>query len=334
MADLVIDMNDARPIWTRPESFAAEIGAVLPADWSMVVLDVPSEGTGDGATRADPQVLEAVRDATVYMGFGIAAEVLESAKHLRWVHSGSAGVASSITPAMLEHRPIFTNSAGLHGIPMAESVLGMLLHFTRGFDFAVRAQGSSEWDTGPFYAADAPLRELSDLTVGIVGYGGIGREIGRRLEALGSHVMGLGRSSTNAREALLALLRASDVVVLTAPDTPETRGMINSEALACMKPGAVLINVSRGALIDEPALVEALKTGRLRGAGLDVFASEPLAADSPLWSLPNVLITPHVSPVSRGYWRRQTELTVHNLRAFVEGRVGEMRNVVDLEAGY
>jgi phosphoglycerate dehydrogenase-like enzyme len=334
MADLVIDMNDARPIWTRPESFVAEISAALPADWSMVVLDVPSEGTGDGATRADPQVLEAVRDATVYMGFGIAAEVLDGAPHLRWVHSGSAGVASSITPSMLEHRPIFTNSAGLHGIPMAESVLGMLLHFTRGFDYAVRAQSSSQWNTGPFYAANAPLRELSDLTVGIVGYGGIGREIGRRLEALGSRVIGIGRSTDKSRGDLHALLRDSDAVVLTAPDTPETRGMINAEALASMKPGAVLINVSRGALVDEPALVEALERGHLRGAGLDVFATEPLPAESALWTLPNVLVTPHVSPVSRGYWRRQTELTVHNLRAFAEGRIDEMRNVVDLEAGY
>lgn len=332
MPDIVVDMNDARPIWKRPSEFVEALRSALPGGWTLEVLDVPSDGTGDGATRADPRVLEAVRDARVYMGFGIAEAVVEQAPRLEWVHSGSAGVGSSITPAMRARRPIFTNSAGLHGPPMAEAVLGMILHFTRGFDLAAPGQRDHAWNTAPFYAADAPLREIPELIVGIVGYGGIGREVGQRIEALGGRVLPLRRRSTpDERDEVL---RESDVIVVTVPDTPDTRHMIGREAFARMKPGALLVNVSRGAVVDEEALVEALRSGRLRGAGLDVFEREPLPGDSPLWSFPNVLVTPHVSPVSRGYWRRQTELTAHNLRCFVAGRRDDMRNVVDLDAGY
>lgn len=332
MPDVVVDMNDARPIWARPPEFVDALRSALPEGWTLEVLDVPSDGTGDGATRADPRVLEAVRDARVYMGFGIAEEVIEAAPRLEWVHSGSAGVGSSITAAMLARRPIFTNSAGLHGPPMAEAVLGMILHFTRGFDLAAPGQRDHVWNTAPFYAADAPLREIPELTVGIVGFGGIGREVGSRIEALGGRVLPLRSSSTPSERA--QVLRDSDVVVVTVPDTPDTRHMIGREAFAAMKPGALLINVSRGAVVDEVALIEALRSGHLRGAGLDVFAREPLPRESPLWGFPNVLITPHVSPVSRGYWRRQQELTAHNLSCFVAGRRDDMRNVVDLEAGY
>lgn len=332
MPDIVIDMNDARPIWARPDSFVTALRAVLPDDWTLEVLDIPSEGTGDGATRAHPAVLQAVADARVYMGFGIAGEVITSAPHLEWVHSGSAGVGSSITPEMLARRPLFTNSAGLHGPPMAESVLGMLLHFTRGFDLAAPGQARREWDTAPFYAANAPLREVRELTVGIVGFGGIGREVAHHVEALGGQVIPL--RSSGSRADFEGLLRGSDVVVVTVPDTPGTRGMFDASAFACMREGSLLINVSRGAIIDESALVDALRSGHLRGAGLDVFATEPLPAESPLWAMPNVLVTPHVSPVSRGYWMRQTELTLHNLRCFIEARPDDMRNRVDLDAGY
>ena len=121
-------------------------------------------------------------------------------------------------------------------------------------------------------------------------------------------------------------------MVLAVPDTPATRGMIDRAALERMKPGAVLVNVARGKLVDEDALVEALEEGRLRGAALDVFSHEPLAADHPLWRLPNVLITPHVSAVTRGFWRREVDLIVENVRRYLAGR--PLRNVVDVEAGY
>jgi phosphoglycerate dehydrogenase-like enzyme len=343
MARLVVDMNDQRPVWARPAWFERELRAMLPDDWSLAMLDAPAEGTGDGSAAAHPSVLEAVADAEVYMGFGIHPDVIASGPGIRWVHSGSAGVGSSITPELRGRNPVFTNTAGVHGPPMAETVLGMILHFFRGFDFAVTNQRASAWNTEPFYAADCPIRELSESTVGIVGYGGIGRELGRRLTALGARVIGLRRTAAEdedgvemvtGRYGLDRILRESDAVVVTAPDTPETRGLIDADAFVRMKPDAILVNVARGAIVDEAALVDALRDGRIRGAGLDVFAAEPLRSDSPLWELENVLITPHVSGVTNHFWRREADLILHNLECWLAGDVAHMRNVVDLDAGY
>jgi phosphoglycerate dehydrogenase-like enzyme len=331
-------------VWAQPDWFARELRDALPADWSLAVMRTPSEGTGDGSTAAHPDVLEAVRDARVYMGFGIAEEILRAAPRLEWVHTGSAGVGSSLTPTMLARDPIFTNSAGIHGPPMAEAVLAMILHFFRGHDHAVRSQARGVWDTDPFYAAGSPLRELSASTVGILGLGGIGSEVAWRARALGARVLGLkrraGGDAPTGVEVLVGsaglgrLLEESDALVVSLPDTPETRGMLDRDAFGRMKPGAVLVNVARGRVADEDALVEALRSGRLRGAGLDVFAREPLPADHPLWALERVLLTPHVSPVTDRFWRREADLILHNLRCLLEGRFEAMRNLVDKRAGY
>jgi len=274
------------------------------------------------------------------------------------VHSGSAGVGSSLTPAMRERDVVFTNSAGVHAPPMAETVLAMLLHFTRGLDIARAGQQERRWSNEEYYHAGAPLGELSASTIGIVGFGGIGREVARRVASLGARVLALRRSTPGPADAALRpvagpgtledrievlagrggfgrLLAESDAVVVAAPHTDRTRGMIDAAALARMRAGAVLVNVARGRLVDEDALVVALQEGRIRGAGLDVFLREPLPPDHPLWSLPNVLITPHVSAVTRGYWRRETDLILRNLERYVRGDpTSEWENVVDKVAGY
>jgi phosphoglycerate dehydrogenase-like enzyme len=323
-----------------------------------VVVDEETDGSGDGAARVSPTVLEAVRDAKIYFGYGIPAKLLEAGQGLEWVHSGAAGVGSSLTPAMLDSPVVFTNSAGVHAPPMAETVLAMLLHFWRGLDFAIEAQRGAEWSKEPYYVADAPITEISDATIGIVGFGGIGREVARRVAGLGARVIAAKRRPAQPGEANLetvagggvlgsriemvwgesgldAVYRESDAIVVCAPDTPETRGMINADALARMKPGAVLVNVARGRLVDEAALVEALREGRIRGAGLDVFSKEPLPADSPLWALPNVVVTPHVSAVTRRFWHRETDLIVRNLDRYTTGvPIEAWENVVDKRAGY
>lgn len=358
MPRVVLDMMDRRPVWAMPEWFPRELREALPPGWELVVVDEPTDGSADGAARVAPGVLEAVDEADAYFGYGIPAELLEAGQGLRWVHTGAAGVGSSLTSAMLERAVVFTNSAGVHAPPMAETVLAMLLHFGRGLHFAVRNQRSAVWSTEPFYRAGSPVVELAGSTVGIVGFGGIGREVARRVAALGAHVVALKRTEPRAGDADLhpvggtgslaahielvhgtegfdALLRRSDAVVVAAPDTPDTRGMIDDEAFARMKPGAVLVNVARGKLVDEDALVRALSEGRLRGAGLDVFSQEPLPADHPLWMLPNVLITPHVSAVTGGFWRREADLILGNLGRFVRGApLAEWENVVDKRAGY
>jgi phosphoglycerate dehydrogenase-like enzyme len=358
MPRAILDMMDRRPIWAMPEWVPTRIREALPSGWELLVIDQETDGSGDGAARVSATVLDAVREAELYFGYGIPAELLEAGTRLEWVHSGAAGVGGSLTPTMLESPVVFTNSAGIHAPPMAETVLAMLLHFGRGLDFAIDAQRRSEWSTDPYYVAGAPLTELSSSTVGIVGFGGIGREVARRVASLGARVIAAKRNPAkpgdanletlagggdlggqieivSGAEGLDVLLRTSDAVVVAAPDTPETRGVIDAAALACMQPGAVLINVARGRLVDEAALIEALRDGGIRGAGLDVFSEEPLPPGSPLWALPNVVMTPHVSAVTRGFWARETELIVQNLGCFTSGApLDEWQNVVDKTAGY
>jgi phosphoglycerate dehydrogenase-like enzyme len=235
---------------------------------------------------------------------------------------------------------VLTNSAGIHGPAMAESVLGMMLFFARGFDHAVRAQQRRTWDTAPFEAADSGIGELAGATLGIIGYGGVGRELARRAGALGMHVLATRRrpepdplaNVLDGEDSLHRLLAASDVVVVTTPSTPETRGLIGAPEFATMRTGAVLINVARGDIVDEDALIATLRAGHLRGAALDVFATEPLPADSALWGLDNVLVLPHVSATTPRFWEREIELILDNLERYLAGRT--LRNVVDPDAGY
>jgi len=362
MPIVVLDMNDRRPVWAMPIWVPERIREALPEGWELRVVEDATDGSGDGAGRVAPVVLDAVAGADVYLGYGIAAELLRAGRRLRWVHSGAAGVGSSLTSEMLASPVVFTNSAGVHSVPISESVLGMILFFGRGFDFAVANQAKGIWSTEPFYISSAPLRELCDTTVGLVGFGGLGQEIARRVASLGGRVIAVKRTPPREGEADLetvtgsgtlgdriellhgpggldAVLRESDVVVLCAPETAETRGLLDAGALARLKDGALLVNVGRGRLVDEAALVSELQAGRLRGAGLDVFAKEPLAPGHALWGLPNVLITPHVSAVSRRFWERETDLILHDFACLAAGadphaEGSAWRNVVDKRAGY
>jgi len=359
MPKLVMDLNDRRPAWALPAWVPVEVEKALPGEWTFQAMETEADGSGDGVAGLSQELLDAVRDAEIYLGYGVSPALVEAGRELRWIHSGAAGVGSYLFPRMVESPVLFTNSKGIHGPPMGDTALAMILHFARGLDFGMANQARATWDTGPFYRADHPLREISDATVGIFGFGGIGREVARRVRALGSRVLAFDRGAEafEARpdayadrawadsepdgKSLLALhgesgfqtlLTESDFLVLTAPDTPETRGKLDGAALARMKPEAVLINLSRGSLLDEKALVRALEDGRLRGAGLDVFAVEPLPPEHPLWTLPNVIITPHVSAVTGGFWRRQTDLMVENIRRYLAGET--LLNLVDKKAGF
>jgi phosphoglycerate dehydrogenase-like enzyme len=319
-------------------------------------METEADGSGDGVGRVDPGLLEAVADAEIYLGYGVPAALLQAAPRLRWAHSGAAGVGSSLTPEMRGSAVLFTNSKGIHGPPMGDTAMAMILHFARGLDFGVANKAAGRWDTGPFYRADHPLTEMAYSTVGVFGFGGIGREVAKRGRALGARILAFDRAqeafepsrrilqgpevdledpgieTLHGTSGFGRLLKESDFLVLTAPETPQTRGKFDASALACMKPTAVLINLSRGFLVEEDALVSALREGRLRGAGLDVYLQEPLPAGHPLWSLPNVLLTPHVSAVTRGFWKREAELILENLRRYLAGE--DLLNLVDKEAGF
>lgn len=344
MATLVVDLRDRRPVWSLPDWARDKIRSAAPSDWSVAFMRTPADGSGDGSLRAPPELLGAVADARVYMGYGVPAEVLETGSRLQWVHSAAAGVGSSLGSAMLDRDVLFTNSAGVHGRPMAESVMAMLLYFARGLDLAVRAQHEGRWDAAAFWAAESPVGELGGSTVGVVGFGGIGREVARRASCMGSRVLAVRRTGgataaasdeiavETGPEGLTRVLAASDYVVLAVPETPRTRNLMDRRRIFSMKRGAVLVNVARGRIVDEEALLDALNAGRLRGAGLDVFQAEPLPRGHPFYRHPRVLVTPHVSATTRRFWERETELIADNLRRFARGR--PLRNLVDKAAGY
>lgn len=343
---LVLDMDDSRPLLRLPQDFEDLLRGTLTFGWEVVRIATPASGRGDGAGVASAEAVEAVRTAEIYLGYGVPQEVLLAGEGLRWVHTGTAGVASMLTPALRGSGVVFTNSAGVHAPAVAETALGMMLHFARGLDVAVRAQSRGEWDPEPFEAAPSAAAELGGATLGIIGYGSIGGHIARRARALDMRVLGLRRRADPAagrppaegievltgRAGLERVLAESDYIVLAAPATPLTRGLIDARAFERMRRGAVLVNVSRGSLVDEEALVRALRDGTLRGAALDVFATEPLPAGHPFWRLPNLLLTPHVSGHSDRFWEREAELIMDNLSRYLRGR--ELRNVVDPDAGY
>ncbi|HSJ14532.1 MAG TPA: D-2-hydroxyacid dehydrogenase [Longimicrobiales bacterium] len=341
----VLNMQDDRGTWTLPTWAPTEIAQALGPGWELRHVTEPVSGRGDGG-GAGTEALAAVSGAEVIFALGLPRELLQAALQpqgtLRWIHSGTAGVRSLLHPELLDSDVVLTNSAGIHAPPMAESVIGMILHFARGFDHAVRAQARREWGKHPFEHLPDTAREITGATLGIVGLGGIGREIAWRALGLDMEVLAVRRRSRpqaasgvtmlHGEDALPQLLARSDYVAIAVPSTSETRGMIGALQLAAMKPGAVLLNVSRGDVVDEPALERALRTGHLRGAALDVFREEPLPKQSALWDLENVLITPHVSATTPRFWRREVDLIVDNIARYQEHR--PLRNLVDKAAGY
>jgi phosphoglycerate dehydrogenase-like enzyme len=236
---------------------------------------------------------------------------------------------------------VMSNSRGISADTIAEHVLAVTLAMFRKLPLAFRTQSERQWAQDAMVESPG-LRTIADSRVLLVGLGAIGSATARRLVALGAHVTAIRRNparpAPNGVEAvapperLRELLPGADVVVIAAPQTRDTRRLIGAAELAAMRRDALLINVSRGKLLDEAALVSALGDTPTLGAALDVFETEPLPADSPLWSLPNVLITPHISGFRPDHWDAVTNLFADNLRRFESGRA--LLNVVNKEAGY
>jgi phosphoglycerate dehydrogenase-like enzyme len=340
---LVLDLAATSRNWALPPEAERAIREAAPEDWRVLTVTAPTSSDGDGAATPSREALEAIVDAEVYFGFGITRPLFLAARRLRWVHSAAAGVRGALFPEMLASPVQLTNSAGIHAIPIAETVVGGLLYLLRGLDMAVEQQRERRWDKSRFVADDSVLRELGDCRVLIVGTGGIGSEVTRRVAAFGARCVGVRRHPARGAppgfervvgpESLDDELPAADVVILAAPLTAATTGVLSADRIGRLRRGAIVVNVARGALLDEDALATAVSAGRLRGAVLDVFRDEPLAAESPLWQLRSVLITPHVSPVSPGhFWPRQLELFLDNWRRYLNG--APLRNLVDKRAGY
>ena len=340
---LVADLAATSRNWSLTPAARARIERAMPDGWRVHFVSAPTVSDGDGGSPPSSEVLEQVANAEAYYGFGLSRAVFEAGKSLRWVHSAAAGVGAALFPEMVASDVVLTNSAGIYGKPIAQHVLGGVLHFLRSFDIAVELQREGKWDKQPFVGDQSTVRELADCRVLVIGAGGLGSAIADAMAHFGARCVGVRRHPERGvpdgfervvgADGVDAELPDADVVVLSTPATPETRALLSAERIARLKREAIVVNVGRGSLLDEGALAAALEEGRLRGAVLDVFEKEPLAASSRLWQLRNVLVTPHVSGVSpRWYWERQLDLFLDNWTRYAEGR--PLRNVVDKVSGY
>lgn len=266
----------------------------------------------------------------------VPGDILARAPKLRWLQLTSAGADRLLdAPVVRDSNVTVTTASGIHAVPISEYVIGAIIAFAKGFPSAFRAQVEGRWS--PYLP-----EELEGKTVGVLGAGAIGSRVVELAGALGMRVLAI-RRSVGARQKsdrveylppgeLAYLLGESDYVVLAVPLTPDTHQMIGETELRSMKASAVIINIARGAVIDEAALVKALKEGWVAGAALDVFEQEPLPPESELWRLPNVLITPHVSGGTPRYMERAVQLFCENLRRYLTGE--PLRNVIDPARGY
>ena len=282
-----------------------------------------------------------LRECDIAFTWILNARELEQAPRLRWIHSSAVAVETFCLPEIFARRILISNSRGIQSAPIAEHVLAVVLALAKQLPEVIDRQRARHWAQNDLIGERLPWL-LKDRTLGLIGVGTIGAEIARLARAFGMRVIAVRRRSVQGGvldiDELLptgelgALLERSDVVVIAAPLTPETQNLIGAAELARMKRGAVLVNVGRARILDHAALVDALGSGHLGGASLDVFLKEPLPPDDPLWSLPNVILTPHTSGFRSGHWDDVVDLFSENLRRFQAGQ--ELRFRVREELGY
>ena len=276
----------------------------------------------------------------LFAGF-FSKELFQAAKKLKWIQSWGAGVDRILIPEVVNSRVIVTNAGGIHPTPISEHVIAMMLCFTRRLHVFIRNQTEKKWERLETWTSPM-IEELSGKTLGIVGLGKIGTEIAKKAKCLGMRVVATKRDLTSAASTyvdrlvppadLNQLLAESDFAVLSLPLTKETEGMIGEKQLRSMKPKGILINVSRGKIIQENKLVQALKQGWIAGAGLDTFETEPLQENSELWNFKNVIITPHIAGDTPHYAERLTNIFTENLNRFIHKQ--PLINVVNKNLGY
>ncbi len=280
---------------------------------------------------------EQLKDAEILITYlhPIPTEMIEGASRLRWIQALTAGV--DMLPLDIIHRRgiIITSGRGIHRIYMAEYAIAAMIILARNLHHIFRNQIERKWDRS------APQGEIYGNTLGILGLGSIGREIAKKVSCLGMRVIGVKRTpgpvesveEVHGFGGMNEVFSRSDYVINLLPDTAETRGVIDRSCFDLMKDTACFINMGRGATVNEKDLVDALRTRKIRGAACDVFATEPLPDDSPLWGLDNVILTPHVCGVSLTYMERAIPIVLRNLGAYLTGS-GKMENVVDFATGY
>jgi phosphoglycerate dehydrogenase-like enzyme len=316
-----------------------------PADVERLTSTLGAETLIQVAHNRDlPSALTAHPEADVLCTFWPPIETRALAPHLVWLAMPSAGADGALRAGLVRagEPPVVTNASGIHAVPISEFVFSLLLMWNRHWPTMLQAQRERHWaDRAEWQRLRG--RELHGTTLGVVGMGAIGRQVARLGRAFGMRVLATRRSApANGHDPdadalypiteLHQLLAQADYVVLAVPHTSDTHEMIGDAELRAMKPTTFLVNIARGTIIDEPTLIRALTDGTIAGAGLDVFAEEPLPPSSPLWTLPNVIISPHLSGSSDQYSRRFTDLFLENIARYRSGE--PLRNTVDPARGY
>jgi phosphoglycerate dehydrogenase-like enzyme len=325
---VLIVLHHRFDLWNAPPWFAEQLRRDFPQ------LEVVHLATYD---RIDNEI----SDAEIVIAWSIRPEQFQRAKKLRWIHSPAAAVHQLIFPELVSSDVVLTNAREVHGPVVAEHAIALIFALAKKIPQSARLQQQHTWGQQQLWDELPRVREVAGATLGLVGLGSIGREVVKRASALGMRIIAVrehpekgsdGAGEIYSPSRLDDMLQQADYVVLAAPVTPSTRTLMDASRLENMKPEACLINVSRGALIDEIALANALLKKKIAGAALDVFSKEPLPADSPLWGLENLLITPHTAALTDKLWSRHYALFTENLRRYLQHE--PLLAVVDKAKGY
>ena len=316
-------------LWIAPEWFADRIRDNFPQ------LEVVRLTTYD-------EVEKQLADSDIAFTFSLRPEQFRRARRLRWIHSPAAAVHQLMFPELVNSDVVLTNAREVHGPVVAEHVLALIFALAKKIPQAVRYQEKRVWAQEILWSQPPPPREIAGATLGLVGLGSIGTNVAKRASLMGMQVIGVREhpqkqkpdhvSEVLPSSRLNDMLGRADYVLLCPPLTPTTERMIGGEQLSRMKPSACLINVGRGPLIDEHQLIAALTQRTIAAAALDVFETEPLSADSPLWGLRNLLITPHTAGMTERLWERHYSLFAENLQRFLGGQ--PLLALVDKQRGY
>ena len=326
---LLIVLHHRFELWNAPDWFAVKLQGDFPH------IDVVHFASYDG-------IESHLRDAEIIVTWSLRPEQFALARNLRWIHSPAAAVHQLMFPELVRSNVILTNAREVHGPVVAEHVIALIFALAKQIPQAVRLQQKHTWGQEIMWRSNPRPREVAGATLGLVGVGSIGREVATLATGLGMRVIATrenpgkgkpdGVEQVFASSEINALLERSDYVVLAAPTTPATTGLINAERLTHLKPDAFLINVGRGPLVETKALGVALRQKKLGGAALDVFDQEPLPADSPLWDLENLLLTPHTAGLTDKLWERHYKLITENLRRYLAHQ--PLLALVDKTKGY
>lgn len=328
MTKLLIAVHHPFDQWNTPAWFPERLRAEFP---ELNVVHLPDY------KRLDAEI----PDAEIVIAWSLRPEQITAAKKLRWIHSPAAAVHQLMFPELIHSEIVLTNAREVHGPVVAEQVIAMIFALAKKIPGSVHLQQKHVWGQQLLWDEIPRVREVAGATLGLVGLGSIGRPVVRSAKALGMRVVAVREHPEKGSDGadvifgpaeINKLFGQADYVVLAAPVTSSTKAIANAERLGLMKPGACLINVGRGPLVDEAALAVALREKKIGGAALDVFPKEPLAADSPLWDLPNLLITPHTAALTDKLWERHYALFSENLRRYLAGQ--PLLAVVDKRKGY